>query len=71
MRSEFPLSPLHLPRFYFCALLSTSHRSPLSERLEQASTTVVRVMVAYFVFELLFIAPGYQIYINYFMNVSS
>ena len=32
-----PLSPLLLPRFYFFALLFTSHRSPLSERLEQAS----------------------------------
>ena len=28
--------PLPLPRFYFFALLFTSHRSPLSERLEQA-----------------------------------
>ena len=26
----------YLPRFYFFALLFTSHRSPLSERLEQA-----------------------------------
>ena len=33
----FPLSPLPLPRFYFFALLFTSHRSPLSERLEQAT----------------------------------
>ena len=32
-------------------------------------TTEVRVMVAYIVFELLFIAPGYQIYINYLMSV--
>ena len=32
----FPPSPLPLPRFYFFALLFTSHRSPLSERLEQA-----------------------------------
>ena len=32
-------------------------------------TTEVRVMVTYIVFELLFIAPGYQIYINYLMNV--
>ena len=30
-------SPLLLPRFYFFALLFTSHRSPLSERLELAS----------------------------------
>ena len=30
-------SPLPLPRFYFFALLFTSHRSPLSERLEQAT----------------------------------
>ena len=29
-----------LPRFYFFALLFTSHRSPLSERLEQASLVV-------------------------------
>ena len=28
--------PLLLPRFYFFALVFTSHRSPLSERLEQA-----------------------------------
>ena len=33
-------------------------------------TTEVRVMVAYIGFELLFIAPGYQIYINYLMNVN-
>ena len=32
----FPLSPLLLPRLYFFALLFTSHRSPVSERLEQA-----------------------------------
>ena len=32
----FPLSPLLLPSFYFFALLFTSQRSPLSERLEQA-----------------------------------
>ena len=31
------LSPLLLPRFYFFALLFTSPRSPLSERLEQAT----------------------------------
>ena len=31
-----------LPRFYFFALLFSSHRSPLSERLEQAT----RVQVA-------------------------
>ena len=35
-----PLSPLLLPRFYFFALLFTSHRSSLSERLEQATATV-------------------------------
>ena len=35
-RCGFPLSPLPLPRFYFFALLFTSHSSPLSERLEQA-----------------------------------
>ena len=33
-------------------------------------TTEVRVMVAYVVFELLFIAPGYQIYTNYLLNVN-
>ena len=27
--------------------------------------------VAYILFELLFIEPGYQIYINYLMNVNS
>ena len=37
---RFPLSPLLLPRFYFFALPFTSHRSPLSECLEQA--TLVR-----------------------------
>ena len=43
----FPLSPLPLPRFYFFALLFTSHRSPLSERLEQAKeTTFVKSWVA-------------------------
>ena len=34
---RFPLSPLLLPRFYFFALPFTLHRSPLSERLEQAT----------------------------------
>ena len=33
-------------------------------------TTEVRVMVAYIIFEVLFIAPGYQIHINYLMNVN-
>ena len=33
----FPLSPLLLPCFYFFSLLFTSHHSPLSERLEQAT----------------------------------
>ena len=36
----FPLSPLLLPRFYFFELLFSSHRSPLSERLEQAKTSL-------------------------------
>ena len=36
-KAAFPLSPLLLPRFYFFALPFTLHRSPLSERLEQAS----------------------------------
>ena len=31
--------PLLLPRFYFFALLFTSHRSPLSECLEQATSS--------------------------------
>ena len=35
----FPLSPFLLPNFYFFALLFTSHRSPLSERLEQANVS--------------------------------
>ena len=30
-------SSVPLPRFYFLASLFTSHRSPLSERLEQAT----------------------------------
>ena len=30
-----------LPRFYFFALLFTSHRSPVSERLEQAKITLL------------------------------
>ena len=37
----FPLSSLPLPRFYFFALLFTSHRSPLSERLEKAIIFIV------------------------------
>ena len=37
---RFPLSPLLLPRFYFFALPFTLHRSPLSERLEQARPNV-------------------------------
>ena len=39
---RFPLSPLLLPRFYFFALPFTLHRSPLSERLEQARLVVVK-----------------------------
>ena len=39
--SLFQALPLLLPRFYFFALLFTSHRSPLSERLEQARTVLV------------------------------
>ena len=38
-----PLSPLLLPRFYFFALPFTLHRSPLSERLEQAKLGLVSV----------------------------
>ena len=37
MKSRGGLGPLLLPRFYFFALLFISHRSPLSERLEQAN----------------------------------
>ena len=33
--------------------------------------TVIKVMVTSIVFSLLFIAPGYQIYINYLMNVNN
>ena len=35
------VTPLLLPRFYFSRSLSTSHRSPLSERLEQARELVL------------------------------
>ena len=38
----FPLLPLLLPRFYFFALLFTSHRSPVSERLEQATKLLAK-----------------------------
>ena len=38
----FPLSPLLLPRFYFFALVFTSHRSLLSERLEQATKLLAK-----------------------------
>ena len=34
-------------------------------------TTVVKVMVTPIVFSLLFIVPGYQIYINYLLNVNN
>ena len=34
------MSPLPLPHFYFFGLLFTSHLSPLSERLEQATAMV-------------------------------
>ena len=34
---------LLLPRFYFFALLFTSHRSPLSEHLEQATVLLALV----------------------------
>ena len=34
-------------------------------------TTVVKVMVTSIVFSLLFIAPSYQIYINYLLNVNN
>ena len=34
-------------------------------------TTEVRAMVASIVFSLLFIVPGYQIYMNYLMNVNN
>ena len=35
-RGAYRRYPSHLPRFYFFALLFTSHRPPLSEGLEQA-----------------------------------
>ena len=47
--------PLLLPRFYFFALLFTSHRSPLSERLEQANRLQVCPSVTPTVFTVLFI----------------
>ena len=51
----FPLSPLPLPRFYFFALLFTSRRSPLSERLEQAISFVFAVrLIIYFLCVFLF-----------------
>ena len=34
----FPLSLLPLPHFHIIALLFTSHRSPPSDRLEQANS---------------------------------
>ena len=37
------VSPLPLPRFYFFAFLFTSHRSPVSERLEQATCIVTKL----------------------------
>ena len=45
---EVPRSPLPLPRFYFFALLFTSHRSPLSERLEQATMVPGRIIFIHF-----------------------
>ena len=54
---------------------SHGHRSNYSRTSEityfAICTTVVRVMVASIVFSLLFIAPGYQIYINYLLNVKN
>ena len=44
---RFPLSPLLLPCFYFFALLFTSHRSPLSERLEQARASIKSIPTEY------------------------
>ena len=46
---------LLLPRFYFFALLFTSHRSPLSERLEKANRLQVCPSVPPTVFPVLFI----------------
>ena len=46
---------LLLPRFYFFALLFTSPRSPLSERLEQANRLQVCPSVTPTVFTVLFI----------------
>ena len=50
---------------------ATKHIGPTHWTNFTICTTEVRVMVAYIVFELLSIAPGYQIYINYLMNVNS
>ena len=47
VREPFPLSPLPLPRFYFLAFLFTSHRSPLSERLEQATSRFTHIFNDY------------------------
>ena len=43
----FPLSPLLLPSFYFFVLFFTSHRSPLSERLEQANVSGASYIASY------------------------
>ena len=45
-------TPLLLPRFYFFALLFTSHRSPLSERLEQATHSLFYTLSISVVFKL-------------------
>ena len=50
---RFPLSPLLLPRFYFFALPFTLHRSPLSERLEQAN---IMLMIAFLIIVMLMMA---------------
>ena len=45
--------PLPLPRFYFFALLFISHRSPLSERLEQAKQKSLSILFSLHVMKYL------------------
>ena len=59
--------------------LGTMYTYGLNDRLQHVGnvshssvcTTVVKVMVTSIVLSLLFIAPGYQIYINYLLNVNN
>ena len=55
---------IHAFLLFLGLFLKISRWVPLHWTNFAICTTVVRVMVAYIVFELLFIAPGYQIYIN-------